>query len=126
MAYTPTTWQTGDTITAAGLNKMEQGIANAGGAFFVDTSFDLDTSTTTCNKTAQEIAEAFASGLPVIVGFMDSEHDSYSIRPIVSFDYSNYVPEDFYFNMVTFNSSGGTISWTADSASSYPLTHSAV
>lgn len=28
MSYTPTTWATGDTITAAGLNKMEQGIKN--------------------------------------------------------------------------------------------------
>ena len=33
MAYTPTTWETGDTITAAGLNKMEQGIANAGSSY---------------------------------------------------------------------------------------------
>ena len=31
MSYTPTTWVTGDTVTATKLNKMEQGIANAGG-----------------------------------------------------------------------------------------------
>lgn len=31
MSYTPTTWTTGDTITASSLNKIEQGIANAGG-----------------------------------------------------------------------------------------------
>ena len=31
MSYTPTTWTTGDTITASALNKIEQGIANAGG-----------------------------------------------------------------------------------------------
>lgn len=31
MAYTPTTWQTGDTITATAMNKIENGIANAGG-----------------------------------------------------------------------------------------------
>lgn len=31
MSYTPTNWQTGDTITAPLLNKMEQGIASAGG-----------------------------------------------------------------------------------------------
>lgn len=30
MSYEPHTWQTGETITAAGLNKIEQGIANAG------------------------------------------------------------------------------------------------
>ena len=33
MSYTPTTWQTGDTITATKLNKIENGIANAGGGF---------------------------------------------------------------------------------------------
>lgn len=31
MSYTPTTWTTGDTITATKLNKIEQGIASAGG-----------------------------------------------------------------------------------------------
>lgn len=33
MAYTPTTWTTGDTITATAMNKIENGIANAGGGF---------------------------------------------------------------------------------------------
>ena len=40
MSYTPTTWQTGDTITAAGLNKIEQGIANAGGGGLVTINED--------------------------------------------------------------------------------------
>lgn len=31
MSYNPTTWTTGDTITASAMNKIEQGIANAGG-----------------------------------------------------------------------------------------------
>lgn len=31
MSYTPTTWATGDTITAEKLNKIEQGVSNAGG-----------------------------------------------------------------------------------------------
>lgn len=31
MAYTPTTWVTGDKVTSTKLNKIEQGIANAGG-----------------------------------------------------------------------------------------------
>lgn len=31
MAYTPTTWVTGDTVTATKMNKIENGIANAGG-----------------------------------------------------------------------------------------------
>lgn len=32
MSYTPTNWQAGDIITAAKLNNMESGIANAGGS----------------------------------------------------------------------------------------------
>ena len=39
MAYTPTTWVTGDTITAVKLNNMEQGIADAG-IFLVETEWD--------------------------------------------------------------------------------------
>lgn len=31
MSYTPTTWNTGDTITPSALNKIENGIADAGG-----------------------------------------------------------------------------------------------
>lgn len=31
MSYTPTTWNTGDTITPSALNKIEQGIAEGGG-----------------------------------------------------------------------------------------------
>lgn len=33
MAYNPTEWKCGDTITAEKLNKMEDGIANAGGGY---------------------------------------------------------------------------------------------
>ena len=39
MAYTPTTWATGDTITAVKLNNMEQGITDAG-IFFVETEWN--------------------------------------------------------------------------------------
>ena len=31
MSYTPTTWTTGDTVSASDFNRIEQGIANAGG-----------------------------------------------------------------------------------------------
>lgn len=33
MSYTPTSWSTGDTITASAMNKIENGIANAGGIY---------------------------------------------------------------------------------------------
>ncbi len=60
MSYTPTEWNTGDTITAEKLNNMEQGIASAGGggAFLVG----IDIQTQTLDKTWQEIHDALASG----------------------------------------------------------------
>ena len=53
MSYTPTTWTTGDTITATKLNKIEQGIANAGGALICNSSYDDD-----ANKPLIYIGEA--------------------------------------------------------------------
>lgn len=52
MSYTPNTWQTGDTITAAKLNNMEQGIASAGGVLIVNES------NKTLDKTWQTISDA--------------------------------------------------------------------
>lgn len=42
MAYEPTTWQAGDTITSARLNKMEQGIAEGGGVLMVELAYEED------------------------------------------------------------------------------------
>lgn len=63
MAYTPTTWTTGDTITATKLNKLEQGVANAGSALIVTSS--IVNNKETMDKTVQEIYDAFTSGTPV-------------------------------------------------------------
>lgn len=56
MAYTPTQWSTGDTITAAKLNKIEDGIANSGdGVIITDNGSAL-------NKTFAEIYNLINSG----------------------------------------------------------------
>lgn len=48
MSYTPTTWTTGDTITATKLNKIEQGIADAGGGGYdLVIEYDVPTATAT-------------------------------------------------------------------------------
>lgn len=48
MAYTPTEWTSGDIVTAAKLNHIEQGVVNAGGiqitATETETSITLDSS----------------------------------------------------------------------------------
>lgn len=63
MAYEPTQWKSGDVVTSAKLNKMEQGIVN--GAVIAT----LDPDTNTLDKTWQEIADA---GVAKIVQHGDS------------------------------------------------------
>ena len=59
MSYSPTNWQTGDTVTAEKLNNMETGIENAANAFIVTlTPTALDYSGV-MDKTLAEIHEAY-------------------------------------------------------------------
>lgn len=61
MSYTPTTWTTGDIITATKMNKIENGIANAGSAVIVtETNNTLD-------KTFAEIYDLIHSGTPCYI-----------------------------------------------------------
>lgn len=67
MSYNPTTWTTGDTITATALNKIEQGVANAGSVL-------ICTATSTgsnyvLDKTVKEIYDALLSGTPAYIKF---------------------------------------------------------
>jgi hypothetical protein len=72
MAYTPTTWTTGDTITTSKLNKIEQGIAGAGGCFLV--GFDTN-NLFQLNKTWQEIVDAIKGGKLPILYYENNEND---------------------------------------------------
>ena len=101
MSYEPTEWATGDTVTAAKLNKLERGIVNAqlpevtaddngdvlavvegawakaapaGGVFNVTVTEETDDDNTynIMNKTYNEILTAFSSGITVLVTLPDS------------------------------------------------------
>lgn len=87
MAYTPTEWASGDVVTSAKLNKLEQGVAGAGGAFIVnavdypeDLYYQLD-------KTWLEIRNALLNGERVILAeifgdesYVNSYYSVISIR----------------------------------------------
>lgn len=87
MSYTPTTWTTGDTITATKLNKIENGVANAGSAVIVtETNNTLD-------KTFAEIYDLVHSGtlcyikclLNESTSDLDSDYGYYiQLMPIVA------------------------------------------
>lgn len=66
MSYTPTTWETGDTITAEKLNNMEQGIAGAS-VFKVTFTWDSDDTTFVPDKTYAETLAAFNAGSLVLM-----------------------------------------------------------
>lgn len=75
MSYTPTEWKTGDVVTSAKLNKLEQGVADAGGggidALVVTFTATVDDQTgkitgVSSNKTVSEIVSAVESGKFVV------------------------------------------------------------
>ena len=93
MAYTPTNWATGDTVTATKLNKIEQGIANAGSVLVCTTintaqGYALD-------KTVQEIYDALESGIPVFIaykyGILPTDYTSHKFfAPVIKVYAYNY------------------------------------
>ena len=101
MAYTPTNWVTGDTVTATKLNKIENGIASAGGGGLVTVTSN------TLDKTYNEISAMVSQGIvPFIVGegyiyslFWYSDDDGYN----AAFGY--YDPNDNAFLANTYYSS---------------------
>lgn len=72
MSYTPTNWQTGDTITAEKLNNMEDGIEKASNPFIVTlTPTALDYSGT-MDKTVGEINAAYEAGKDILFRVLTS------------------------------------------------------
>ena len=69
MSYTPTTWNTGDTITASALNKIENGIANAGGNLYLTCTRDGDTVST--GITIGDAIDAMKTGKSIIMYIPD-------------------------------------------------------
>lgn len=72
MAYEPTNWKSGDVVTSAKLNKLEQGVANAGGLIV-----GMDTTNMTLDKTYREIADAVPTGIVLLP--VETAEDDYAI-----------------------------------------------
>lgn len=62
MAYTKNTWASGDVVTSAKLNNIENGIAS-GGVLVVNAIYDEEEDVTTLDKTWAEI---YASPAPIL------------------------------------------------------------
>ena len=121
MAYSPTTWQTGDTVTAEKLNNIEQGIANAGGAFLVPS----EDNAYTLGKTWKEIYDALQAGKPTYIYVPGGEYDPTSggtavLTPILFATGAG--GEDPYYSVTAVNPMfGGVTAYDASSANGYPV-----
>lgn len=101
MSYTPNTWKSGDVVTSAKLNNMEQGIANAGAMIAHDNSDTLD-------KTWQEVHDAAP-----LVWLYNGEN----YAPLVS----EATDGNTYFMMFFNVASNVTYVYLASSADEYPV-----
>lgn len=80
MSYTPTNWQTGDTITAEKLNNMESGIENANNPFVVTLTPTEQDFSGVMDKTVAEINSAFEAGKRVFFSVDLGDNSSYSVE----------------------------------------------
>lgn len=69
MSYTPTTWQTGDTITAEKLNNMESGIEAANETLVIHAKFDMGWALKSVDCSAADAEAAVRAGKNVVVLF---------------------------------------------------------
>lgn len=79
MSYTPTTWQTGDTITAEKLNNMESGITQT---LVVHAYFDDSWALVSVDYTPDEVFTAITSGKNVNVIFVKKDSYGYVITAL--------------------------------------------
>lgn len=116
MSYTPTVWKSGDVVTSTKLNKIEQGIANAGGgggAFFVPITYQ--SGATTAGKTAGEIVTAIANGSNIL--FTEEEESGTNYYPLT---YSFVGDGDYAFAFIADTETHLTVFLSAPSADDYP------
>lgn len=75
MSYEPTTWVTGDKVTATKMNKIEQGIATGGFIINVTIEEESPYMTLTMDKTWDEIYNAASVGslIQVVTPYVDFE-----------------------------------------------------
>lgn len=117
MAYTPTEWQSGDIVTSEKLNKIENGIAGAGGGagggVLVAT---MDEATGALDKTWQEIYDAMNSSV-LCVSRSKTENDAEGFTSIAFNIIQDVVLQEGSYSL---HLSDGT-PFIASTANDYPV-----
>ena len=88
MSYTPTNWQTGDTVTAEKLNKMEDGIENANDVFVVTFTPTAQDFSGVMDKTSSEIKAAYRAGKRIVAKVL-GVYGTNNFYPFINASYVN-------------------------------------
>lgn len=115
MAYEPTQWRSGDTITSERLNKMEQGIAGSGDVYALHTTVTVTPAETeggeaTATYSSVELRE---DGLPmwlIVDNVSDGNNTTYAGVTMLDL-YNNEIFT--YINGLTVNRSTGEVATTS-------------
>lgn len=97
MSYTPTNWQTGDTVTAEKLNNMESGIELGANLFVITLTPTAQDLSGTMDKTPEEINSAILDGLrimfsiPSFGGYVEATQFLYVPADDINVAYANLV-----------------------------------
>lgn len=131
MSYTPTEWQTGDTITAEKLNNMEQGIENSNSPFIVTLTPTAQDFSGVMDKTCGEIDAAYRAGKTIVFKIYKDQNGGYlatkNVRAIWGAGATNFgFDADALIDgvgLITVSTGGNPASdWTTYSTTIYPLT----
>ena len=101
MSYTPTNWQTGDTITAEKLNNMEGGIENAINPFIVTLTPTLQDYSGTMDKTVAEINAAYEAGQEIVCRVIAGYETYIEVLCTATGHNSNYTYPSFNSYIIT-------------------------
>ncbi len=119
MSYEPTNWKTGDIVTSAKLNKLENAVAS-GGSLKLNFTVDDEAGTVTIDKTFAEIKEAVLSGTYVF-GIFPWGGNSYIMHP-ESFEENNG-PQNEYHIVAIRGSSVLKLNFEVTTENEYPLAY---
>lgn len=109
MAYTPTNWKNGDVVTSAKLNKLEQGVTDAGGVLVCHE----DETTGALDHTFKEIADAGFVVLSMVLHKNDvARTNVYTLA---------YLEDQAGKYTVVFSDDGDNLSYTASAENEYPV-----
>lgn len=126
MAYEPTNWKTGDVVTSAKLNKLEQGVAAGSGVLVVHSTYDESTQTEHLDKTWQEIYDASHNGSLVVSTAEEADGETVFGGYMTGVDNNRGYNAFFlscYYDDAKSEMTYERMSFTASGPDAYPIAH---